>query len=115
MNQEGPSKIVRGQRVTQEKVTVAHSMRSEMTPAEKVVWNKLRRNQLGGFHFRRQQIIDGFIADFYCHEAGLVVEVDGSTHDSEYDSERDAIIAARGIKILRFTNSNVIKNTKGVL
>ena len=51
-----------------------------MTPAEKILWQELRANKLG-VHFRRQQAIAGFIVDFYCHKAGLVVEVDGDIHD----------------------------------
>ncbi len=54
--------------------------RCEMTPAEKILWEELRANKLG-VHFRRQQVIQGFIVDFYCHQAGLVVEVDGDVHD----------------------------------
>ena len=58
----------------------AHQFRREITPSEAALWQALRANRLGGLHFRRQQIIDGFIADFYCHAAGLVVELDGSVH-----------------------------------
>jgi very-short-patch-repair endonuclease len=57
-------------------------------------WQHLRANQLNGLHFRRQQIIDGFIADFYCHVARLVIEVDGEIHQqqAEYDAERDRVL-----------------------
>lgn len=81
-------------------------MRREMTPAEAILWKYLRTNQLDGLHFRRQQVIDGFIADFYCHAARLVIEVDGEVHDQQpdYDAERDRILTARGLRILRFTN-----------
>src|SRR5437868_6953197 len=65
--------VIVGQRVEESKVARAKELRREMTPAEKAVWQRLRRNQLGGLHFRRQQVLYGFIADFYCHAAGLVV------------------------------------------
>ena len=71
-----------------------------------MLWLRLRRNGLG-VHFRRQQIIDGFIADFYCHAAALVVEVDGPIHDADYDRERDRIFAVRGISALRFQSQDV--------
>jgi very-short-patch-repair endonuclease len=88
-----------------------------MTPAERTLWARLRRNQLDGLHFRRQQVIDGFIADFYCHAAGLVVELDGPVHDSqpEYDAERDRIFAGRGLCVLRFRNEAVYASMDEVL
>jgi very-short-patch-repair endonuclease len=58
--------ILPGQRVTKEKLQRAKELRREMTPAEKILWEKLRANKLG-VHFRRQQVIAGFIVDFYCH------------------------------------------------
>ena len=68
--------IVVGQKVTSVKVQRAKELRRNMTPEERLLWENLRRNKLG-FHFRRQQIIDSYIADFHCHQAGLVVETDG--------------------------------------
>ena len=67
--------IIPGQKVTKEKLERAKELRREMTPAEKILWHELRANKLG-VHFRRQQVIQGFIVDFYCHKAQLVVEVD---------------------------------------
>jgi len=72
--------IVTEQKVSKEKLQRAKELRREMTPAEKILWEELRANKLG-VHFRRQQVIAGFIVDFYCHRAGLVVEVDGDIHD----------------------------------
>jgi very-short-patch-repair endonuclease len=88
-----------------------------MTPAETVLWQELRHSQMAKLHFRRQQVIDGFIADFYCHAAGLVVEVDGAIHDAqaEYDAERSQVFARRGIRVLRFANDHVLTDTAGVL
>ncbi len=109
-----PQGIVLGQRVTEEKRTLAEQMRRAMTPAEARLWERLRRSQLG-VNFRRQQVIDGFIADFYCHAAALVVEVDGPIHEPEYDAERDRILAAHCLTILRFTNEEVLRQIGQVL
>ena len=99
------------------KLLAAQRMRREMTPAEKALWFHLRGNRLSGYHFRRQQVIDGFIADFYCHGVGLVIELDGPVHaqQMEYDAERDRIIRERGISILRFTNAQVLTERPTVL
>ena len=88
-----------------------------MTPEEKILWQHLRANRLKGLHFRRQQIIDGFIVDFYCHAAGLVIEIDGEIHQqqAEYDAERDKILKARKMRVLRIMNSEVRDNLEGVL
>jgi very-short-patch-repair endonuclease len=95
----------------------AKTLRRVMTPAEIWLWEALRNNRCGGLHFRRQQIIDGFIADFYCHAVGLIVEVDGSVHQQQedYDLMRDRIISARGLRIVRFPNHRVLKDLPYVL
>jgi very-short-patch-repair endonuclease len=92
-----------------DKVQRAHELRRAMTPAEARLWRELRPFRMRGYAFRRQQVIAGFIADFYCHQAQLVVEVDGSVHAGQraYDAERDTIIAAHGLHILRITNDQV--------
>lgn len=109
--------IIVGQRITSEKYQRSKQLRKEMTPEEKILWEQLRRNNLNGLHFRRQQIIDGFIVDFYCHQAQLVIEVDGEIHDLqvESDQERDAILAARGLKIMRIKNQEIRQNLQDVL
>ena len=101
--------IVVGQRVDDVKAQRARELRREMTPEEALLWQRLRRNQLGGWHFRRQQVIDGFIVDCYCHAAGVVVEVDGPSHQEQADAdrERDAVMSGRGIVILRLSNEEV--------
>ncbi len=109
-----PQNIVVGQPVQEAKVVRARQMRRQMTAAETVLWERLRRSGLG-VNFRRQQIINGFIADFYCHSAALVVEVDGRTHDPEYDAERDRIFSERGIAVLRVKNQDVCQRTGFVL
>jgi cholesterol oxidase len=66
-------------------------------------------NRLCGLHFRRQQVLDGFIVDFYCHRAALVIEVDGPIHDErkDYDHARDELMTTRGLHVLRFTNNQI--------
>lgn len=89
----------------------ARELRREMTPEERILWHYLRNNTLG-FKFRRQQLIDGFIVDFYCHAVGLIIEVDGGIHQmqQDYDAERDRIIQSRGLHVLRVTNDDIHKN-----
>ncbi len=86
-----------------------------MTPAERIVWELIRANRLG-HHFRRQQVIGGYIADFYCHAAALVVEVDGAVHDdqAEYDARRTAAFEMRGIRVVRFRNDEVLESANTV-
>ena len=108
--------IIPGQKVTKAKLQRAKELRHEMTPAEKLLWEELRANKLG-IHFRRQQIIAGFIVDFYCHKAALVIEVDGDIHDlqKEDDVKRDKALSEMGLKIVRFRNEDVIRDLPTVL
>ena len=109
--------IVRGSHVNAEKKLLSRQLRHDQTPAEDHLWQLLRRNQLGRFHFRRQQVIDGFIVDFYCHKAGLVVELDGDIHltQKQADHEREKVLQERGLTVIRFTNDEVLGNTSSVL
>ncbi len=108
--------IIPGQSVTKEKLQRARELRREMTPAEKVLWEELRANKLG-VHFRRQQIIQGFIVDFYCHKSALVVEVDGDIHDlqKEEDARREKVLSELGLRIVRFGNDEVVKNVSAMV
>jgi len=103
--------IIPGQTVTKEKLQRARELRREMTSSEKLLWQELRSNKLG-VHFRRQQIIAGFIVDFYCHKAALVVEVDGEIHDlqQEEDARREKALSEMGLKIVRFRNEEILNN-----
>jgi len=76
---------------------------SGLTPAERRLWSQLRANRLDGWHFRRQQIIADFIVDFYCHKAGLIIEVDGPIHTQQpiEDDVREKALSEQGLKILR--------------
>jgi very-short-patch-repair endonuclease len=114
---ESVNNIVIGQKVTSVKVQRTKELRRQMTQEEKILWQYLRANRLNGLHFRRQQIIDGFIADFYCHAARLVIEVDGKIHQqqAEYDAERDRVLSARGLRLLRIKNEGVRQNLDSVL
>jgi very-short-patch-repair endonuclease len=108
--------IIPGQKVAKEKQERARELRREMTPAEKILWQELRANKLG-VHFRRQQVIQGFIVDFYCHKAGLVIEVDGDIHDlqQEEDERREKALSALGLRIVRFRNDEVVGSLSAVV
>ena len=103
--------IVTNQKVSKEKLQRAKELRRNMTPAEKVLWGELRANKLS-VHFRRQQVIQGFIVDFYCHKASLVIEVDGDIHDlqREEDARREKALSALGLRVIRFRNDEVVKD-----
>jgi len=109
--------IIPGQKINPEKLQRARELRREMTPAEKMLWQALRGNQLGGLHFRRQQIIAGFIVDFYCHAAGLVIEIEGEIHQQqqEYDAERDKVLSEMGLRVLHIPNEEVLEDLPQVL
>ena len=96
---------------------LAYNFRRKMTPSEQKLWQFLRRSALSGLHFRRQEIIAGFIVDFYCHAAQLVVEIDGAVHENqqEYDRARSEILTQRGLLVIRFTNTQVETDIRNVL
>ena len=97
----------------------AIELRKNMTGTEKILWSALRRKQLSGKRFRRQHPIETFIIDFYCHEARLVIEVDGGIHlekeHKEYDSGRSNELEQLGLKIIRFTNEQIKNNLNEAL
>jgi very-short-patch-repair endonuclease len=91
-------------------------MRRAPTPPELTLWRALRAGQIDGLKFRRQAPIGPFVADFLCVSARLIVEVDGATHaDSRLDAVRERWIKARGYRILRVWNNEVMGNLAGVL
>ncbi|WP_262503503.1 endonuclease domain-containing protein [Sphingobium xenophagum] len=92
----------------------AHDMRRDPTEPEKRLWTRLSRSQLGGHKFRRQSVIGPFIADFFCPQKGLVIEVDGDTHDILADLKRDAALNRLGVSVLHVGNADVIRNLDGV-
>jgi very-short-patch-repair endonuclease len=87
----------------------ARELRKNMTPCEKILWNRLRKRGLNGMHFRRQHPFGMYILDFYCFEANLVIEVDGESHlkKKEYDKERTEFIESTGLKEIRFKNEDI--------
>ena len=109
--------LIRGQRVSAVKLERARELRRGMTPAEKLLWERLRAHSSDGLRWRRQQVIDGFIVDFYCYSTRLVIELDGAVHNNqvEYDTVRDTALAARELLILRFTNTAVETDISSVL
>jgi len=96
----------------------AKQLRKSMTPAEKKLWEIIRTKQLNGLRFRRQHPLNAFIADFYCSELKLVIEVDGGIHNQqkqvERDNGRDAFMKEQGITVIRFTNEDVFQNIEYV-
>ena len=97
----------------------ARELRKKTTPAEKKLWQHLRKKQLMGLGFRRQHPLDSFILDFYCHEVKLGIELDGAIHENKwqmkYDKGREEEIKALGITFIRFANTEVFEDIKKVL
>jgi very-short-patch-repair endonuclease len=112
-----PTGLIRLQKVSSDKLKLAKWMRSNMTLAEKCFWNGVKTDKFMGLHFRRQQIIHGFIADFYCEALNLVVEVDGGIHEQQKDCDqlRTKIINRYGIKVIRFSNEEVLNKSDWVM
>jgi very-short-patch-repair endonuclease len=97
----------------------AQKLREDATEAEKFLWLALRENQLEGYKFRRQHPLGIYIADFYCHKLKLVIEIDGGYHKTKeqmiLDEERTATIEFQGVRVIRFTNEEVLLNLDEVL
>jgi very-short-patch-repair endonuclease len=95
----------------------AGELRCEPTLAEAKLWKYLRSQNLEGTHFRRQYAIDNYAVDFCAPRAKLIIEVDGSPHldQKDYDSERTESLKAKGYRVLRFWNSDVLNNTQDVM
>ena len=91
-------------------------LRNNATPAEVTLWKALRGRGLGGYKFRRQQGIGEYVLDFYCPELKLCVEVDGSSHDNKYfyDEQRTVYLNKQGIRVVRYTNEQVLTSLNGV-
>jgi very-short-patch-repair endonuclease len=96
---------------------LARQMRHEPTDAEDRLWQALRRKSLDGWKFRRQHTIERFIVDFYCPKAHLVIEVDGEIHQYTVaeDAARTELLETLGMRVLRFSNSDVLNGFEGVL
>ena len=98
---------------------ISRRLRSEMTESERLLWSRLRRKQLHGTQFYRQKPIGGYIVDFYAPAARLVVEVDGSQHQdnihAQNDVHRDESLKGQGLRVLRFTNLQVLQELDSVV
>ena len=96
----------------------ARRLRNEITKAERKLWNTLRRDQLEGFHFRRQHPVGPYVVDFYCPSIRLALEVDGGQHNYDKRQNRDRRrtrwLESRGITVLRFWNNDITENLEGV-
>lgn len=95
----------------------AKELRKRQTIAEQKLWFCLRDRRLNGWKFRRQNPIAGYIVDFVCSEAKLIVEADGSQHQAQrtYDATRTMRLEAEGYTVLRFWNNGILRNTNSVL
>ena len=96
-------------------LTTAKALRSTTTDAEIRLWYHLRAKRLGGLKFRRQHPISPYIADFYCQELRLVIELDGSQHDEDVDGVRTQALERQGLFVLRFWDNQVLQETGAVL
>ena len=98
--------------------TRARKLRRDMTDAERIIWNAIRAHRMHGMSFRRQTPIGPFIVDFVCHATWLIIEIDGGQHTEDKnmkrDAQRDAFLASKGYRILRFNNHEVMTNRNGV-
>jgi very-short-patch-repair endonuclease len=97
----------------------ANSLRNNMTDAEKKLWRYLKSENIKGKRFYRQKILNNYIVDFYCASSKLVIELDGGQHykqeSKQKDSKRDDYLRSVGLKVLRFSDLDVLKNMDGVL
>ncbi len=97
----------------------AKKLRENPTQAEEVMWLSLRNNQLDGYKFRRQHPLLRYVADFYCHQLKLVIEIDGEYHQTveqkKLDKERTVNIEFQGLYVIRFTNDEVLTDMDSVL
>jgi very-short-patch-repair endonuclease/ribosomal protein S18 acetylase RimI-like enzyme len=127
----GPSPIGEGSSALGEMSSALHRQASPVlfefakeqrrigTDVEELMWQQLRKRKLEGLKFRRQHPIGSYVADFYCHEKALVIELDGAVHQSpenkDYDKSRDQYLKEEGLQVLRFSNNDIYKNMLGVL
>jgi very-short-patch-repair endonuclease len=95
------------------------TLRASLTPAEAALWRVLQRSQLQYRKFRRQHSIGPYVVDFYCPSERLVIELEGSAHDSEHtairDEARERFLSTTGLTVLRLENKYVFENPEGVL
>jgi very-short-patch-repair endonuclease len=99
--------------------TISRTIRKNATDAEKHLWARLRGKQLKGYQFYRQKVLGRYVVDFYCPKARMVIELDGGQHyeeaGREKDRGRDEIMKKLGLIVLRFSDREVLENTKAVI
>jgi very-short-patch-repair endonuclease len=97
----------------------SRNLRKNMTDSERILWSKLKRKQILGVQFYRQKPISKYIVDFYSSLTRLVIEIDGGQHfepeNQENDKQRDKYLESINLKVLRFSNLDIVKNLNGVL
>ena len=95
----------------------ARELRKGQTEAEKLLWKHIRNRQLSGYKFRRQYPVGHYIVDFVCLSIQLIIELDGSQHmnNESYDERRTQYLNARGFKVVRFWNNDILIQTDSVL
>lgn len=105
--------VIRKQKTNPKKLELARKFRKNPTESEDAVWQMLRNRQIKNLKWRRQQVIFGYIADFYCAELKVVLEIDGSVHENEdvkaYDEFRTSVFESKGIKVFRLKNEDCDK------
>jgi very-short-patch-repair endonuclease len=99
------------------KKVFARELRKNSTFEEQKVWEHLRNRRYNNLKFRRQHVIEGFVADFFCHELRLVIEIDGKVHEKQrdYDALRDFLIKAKGFNVIRVSNEEVNEDINNLL
>ena len=99
------------------KTALARKLRRNLTDAERLLWSRLRRRQINGMRFRRQEPIGPYVVDFVCREVDLIVELDGGQHSETEasDTARTQFFQKANYRVLRFWNNDVMQNTDGVL
>ncbi|MEI7668817.1 MAG: class I tRNA ligase family protein, partial [Pseudomonadota bacterium] len=114
----GEGFVKRKSQLSQDFLSLVRKLRNQSTDAEQYMWSVLRNSQLDGFKFRRQHPIPPYIVDFFCHEANIIIELDGGQHNEENniknDLKRTEFLENLGYKVLRFWNNDVLKNMEGV-
>ncbi len=95
----------------------ARQLRANITPEETILWERLKGKQICNVRFRRQHPINKYIVDFYCHEAKLVIELDGKIHLKRkgYDKDRTRILNELNLDVIRFSNEKIHSNIEEVL
>jgi very-short-patch-repair endonuclease len=101
----------------EKKKIFARRLRKEQTKTEKMVWELIRNRKIMGLKFRRQQVIEGFVVDFYCNDLRLGIEIDGGIHSKQqdYDRLRQEILESESIRIIRITNEEIEADNKLII